>query len=94
MGMFYTLSSWEIKAIASFIPIYLHLNKVSRRHHLIIASLPRQHAINLILNNQYLKKTKHHQLSIIKAESSKLYLFSFSVSFLFSFLFIFLNFHF
>ena len=61
---FHTLPTWGVEAIAKLIPIHLHLDKVSRKHHLRIVSLPKQHTLNLLLNSQYLKKTKLHYISM------------------------------
>ena len=46
------------------IPIYLHLDKVSGRYHFRVASLPKQHAINSLLNDHHLKKAKLYRLVI------------------------------
>jgi len=56
--------SWRVEAIASLIPIYYHLNKISRRHHLRIASLSKHYIINSLLDNYHLKKSKLHYLAI------------------------------
>jgi len=64
MEVFYTSPSWGVEAIAGLIPIHLYLSKVSGRHHLRIVSLPKQHALNSLLDNQHLKKAKPHCLSM------------------------------
>ena len=64
MRVFYIFLSWRVKAIASLIFIYLHLEKISRRHYLRMTSLPKQHVINLLLDDQYLKKAESYYLSI------------------------------
>ena len=46
------------------IPIYLHFDKVSGRYHFRVASLPKQHAINSLLNDHHLKKAKLYRLVI------------------------------
>ena len=46
------------------IPIHLHLDKVSGRYHLRVASLPKQHAINSLFDDDHLKEAKLHWLAI------------------------------
>ena len=53
-----------MNAIAGLTPIHLHLDKISERHHLRIVSLPKQYAINSLLDNHHSKKAKHYCLSI------------------------------
>jgi len=48
-GTFHTLPTWGIKAITELILIYLHIQKISRRHQLCISSLSTNHVINFIL---------------------------------------------
>jgi len=48
---------------ASF-PIHLHLQKISGRQHLRAASLPSNHALHSLLENQHSKNTKSHRLSL------------------------------
>ena len=62
--IFYTLLSWELEVIAGLIPIHMHLDKISRRYYLQVASLPQQHALNSLMDKHYSKKTKFHHLSI------------------------------
>lgn len=64
MSAFQTSLSWEVEAIVSLISIYIHLDKISGRHHLRVLSLPQHHLLNSLLDKHYSKKTKHHQLSI------------------------------
>jgi len=42
----------------------LYLDKVSGRHYLRVASLPKQHAINSLLNDHHSKEAKLHWLAI------------------------------
>jgi len=56
--------SWRVEAITSLIPIYYHLNKISRRHYLRIASLPKHHFINSLLDDYHLKKSKLYYLAM------------------------------
>jgi len=46
------------------IPIYLYLNKISKRQQLRMASLPTNYTLNFLLENQHSKKTKFHWLSL------------------------------
>ena len=62
--IFYTLLSWELEVIAGLIPIHIHLDKISRRYYLQVASLPQQHTLNSLIDKHYSKKTKFHHLSI------------------------------
>ena len=64
MDVFHTSPSWGVEAIASLIPIHLYLSKVSGKYHLRIVSLPKQHTLNSLLDDQHLKKTKPHCLLI------------------------------
>ena len=47
---------WGVEAIIELIPIHFHLNKLSRRYQLRVAFLPKNYALNLLLNNQHSKK--------------------------------------
>jgi len=60
----YTDKQIRIRFRAELIPIYLHLDKVSRKQHLRIASLSKQHTLNSFLDSQHLKKAKSYHLSI------------------------------
>ena len=64
MEAFHTSLIWGVEAIMKLIPIHLHLDKVSGRHHLRVASLPKQHAINSLLNDHHSKEAKLHWLVI------------------------------
>ena len=55
---------WRVEAIASLILIYYHLNKISRRYYLRIASLPKHHVINSLLDDYHLKKSKLYYLAM------------------------------
>ena len=65
-GAFCMFSIQEVEAIAGLNPIYLHLNKISERYHLRVVSLPKQHAINSLLNNHHSKNVKPYHLLIDK----------------------------
>jgi len=64
MDAFHMLLSWGVKIIADLIPIHLHLNKISKRHHLQVVFLPQQYALNFLLDKHHSKKAKPHHLSI------------------------------
>ena len=64
MEAFHTSLTWGVEAIVKLIPIYLYLDKVSGRHYLRVASLPKQHAINSLLNYHHSKEAKLHWLTI------------------------------
>ena len=66
---FCTSSTWRVEAIAGFIPIYLYLNKISRRYHLKVVSLPLQDTINSL---HYSKKAKsYYQFILLKNNAKK-----------------------
>ena len=65
-GAFHILPLWGVKAIASLIPIHLHLNKIGGRHHLQMAFLPKYHTFNSLMDDHYSKKAKSHCLSMSK----------------------------
>ena len=52
----------EIEAIASLIPIHLHLQKLCGRFHLRAYSLPLNHIIRLILETRPSDNVKSHTL--------------------------------
>ena len=64
MEAFHTSLTWGVEAIVKIIPIHLYLDKVSGRHYLRVASLPKQHAINSLLNYHHSKEAKLHWLTI------------------------------
>ena len=51
-GAFHTSPSEGVEAIASLVPINLHLKKLNGRHHLRYMTIPPLHAINSLLENQ------------------------------------------
>ena len=63
-GTFHTLPTWGIKAITELILIYLHIQKISRRHQLCISSLSTNHVINFILQNRHAKNSPTYCLSL------------------------------
>jgi len=65
-GAFQTFSSEGIEAIASLIPITLHLRKLNGRHHLCYASIPPSHAINSLLDSQHAKNQMPHKTATSK----------------------------
>jgi len=60
IGAFCTSSTWRVEAIAGIIPIYFYLDKIIGQHYLWIASLPKQHAINTLVDEHHSKKTLLH----------------------------------
>jgi len=64
-GAFCTLSAWEVEVVAGLIYIHLYLDKISRRHHLRVTSLPQQHIINFLLDKHHSKKAKSYYLSLV-----------------------------
>jgi len=48
----------------SLIPIYLHLQKISKYQHLRTVSLPSNHAFLSLIEYQHSTNTKPHQLSL------------------------------
>ena len=60
IGAFCTLSTWRVEAIAGIIPIYFYLDKIIGQHYLWMASLPKQHAINTLVDEHHSKKTLLH----------------------------------
>ena len=63
---FYTSPSLGIKAIASLVPIYLHLQKLGSRFQLRTQSLPSNYIIKLLMESRHLDSDNHHQLSLEK----------------------------
>jgi len=64
LGAFYTSPTKEIEALASLIPIYLHLKKLSSRSQLRVLSLPHSHTIWTLLENQHSNLFLLHHLSL------------------------------
>jgi len=64
MEAFCISPTYRIETIASLISIYLYLNKSSSWQQLRTASLPSNHAINLLLKYHYSKNTPPHYLSL------------------------------
>jgi len=64
MEAFCISPTYRIETIASLISIYLYLNKISSWQQLRTASLPSNHAINLLLKYHYSKNTPPHYLSL------------------------------
>ena len=60
----YTSPIWGVETLAKLVSIYLYLDKISKKHYLKITSLSKQQALNSLLDDQYLMKTKSHHLSI------------------------------
>jgi len=56
MGAFHTSPICEVEAITGLIPIHFHLDKLSGRHQLRAVSLPKNHTLNSLLDDQYSKK--------------------------------------
>ena len=65
-GAFQTSPTSGIETIVGLISIHLHLQKISSRHQLRTASLPSNHAINLLLESRHSKKSLPHCLSLEK----------------------------
>ena len=63
---FYTSPSLGIKAIASLVPIYLHLQKLCSRFQLRTQSLLSNYIIKLLMESRHLDSDNHHQLSLEK----------------------------
>ena len=61
VGAFCTSSTASIKAIASLIPIYLHIQKLNRRFHLRAYFLLSNHIINFVLEARLLNHKNFHQ---------------------------------
>jgi len=61
---FRTSPTWGIEAIAGLIPIHYHLSKLAGCHQLRAASLPKDHAINTLLDRHHSKDSKPHRLAI------------------------------
>jgi len=49
--LFLTSPIWGVEALAKLILTYLHLDKVSKKHYLKIASLSKQQAPNSLLDD-------------------------------------------
>ena len=62
LGAFYTSSILGIEAIASLVPIYLHLQKISEYHQLRISILLNNHAIKSLLERKHTENTSLHHL--------------------------------
>ena len=60
-GFLYVINI-RIEVITSLILLYLYLNKISRRQQLRLASLPKHHVLNSLLDEQYSKNAKLHWL--------------------------------
>jgi len=63
-GAFHMSPSEGVEAIASLIPITLHLQKLNSRHHLWYASILSSHAINSLLNSQHAKNQPLYKAAI------------------------------
>ena len=66
-GTFHTSPTFNIEAITSLIPIYLHLQKLDRRQQLRIVILLCNHTIKSLLKNRYVNNaySHHHFLEYI-----------------------------
>ena len=62
---FFHFTNLKFKAIVKLISIYLYLSKISRRHHLRVAFLSQQYAINSLLDEHHSKKAKLYHLSLV-----------------------------
>ena len=65
LQMLFTHHHHGILRLSLVLSIHLHLDKISNRHYLRTLSLPRQHAINSLLDKHYSKRAK--QWSKIKS---------------------------
>ena len=65
-GVFWTLPSEGIEAIAGLIPINLHLQKLNSRYHLPYASIPPSHTINLLLDSHHFKNQPPYRATTSK----------------------------
>ena len=63
-GVFHTLPSIGVKAIAVLVPINLQLKKLNQRFHLQVWSLPPNHIIKLILSTNDPQEQVQYRLSI------------------------------
>ena len=61
---FHISSIWEFEAIASLIPIYLHLQKLSERHQIRTFTLPLNHVISTFFKSRYTNNFFLHCLSL------------------------------
>jgi len=59
------------EAIAGLIPIHLHLNKINGQQQLKTASLPANHMINYLMENQHSNNSTPHCLSLKKLTSKQ-----------------------
>ena len=59
---FYTSPILEIKAIASLVPIHLHLQKISGGYQLKISTLPNNYAIKFLFERRHTENTSLHCL--------------------------------
>ena len=64
IGAFCTFPTLEVEAIASLISTHLHLQKISRKYQIRMATLFSNHAISTLLENKYSKNTSPYCLSL------------------------------
>ena len=64
LGAFQTLPSFDIKTIASLIPIYLYLQKLKGRSQLRAHALPPNHILQSLLESRLTIYKTHHHLSL------------------------------
>jgi len=62
LGVFQTLSTIRIEAIAGLISIHLHLKKLSSHDQLWMATLSHNYAIKFLLKERYTSFSNHHWL--------------------------------
>ena len=62
--MLFTHHHHGILRLSLVLSIHLHLDKISSGHYLRMLSLPRQHAINSLLDKHYSKRAKPHCMAI------------------------------
>jgi len=60
IGAFCIFLLWGVKTITSLISIHFHLNKSIRCHHLGVVSLPKQCALNSLLDTYHSKQADSH----------------------------------
>ena len=63
-GAFKTAPLAGIEAIVGLIPITLYLKKLNGHHHLHYASIPRNHAVNSLLDSQHAKNVSSHKFAL------------------------------
>jgi len=64
-GAFRTSPSKRVEAIASLIPINLHLKKLNGHHHLRYVTIHPSHAINSLLNKHQSRSQDQHKFALV-----------------------------